>query len=192
MAIKSHVIKNVRILYPNLLRKKMNEMSGKEEYSATLLIDKSDTETLNEIKQILKDLIQEEWKGETPEDLHKPIKDASKGKRTKDDPVYENKYIIRAKNQNNKPDCVDGMNGMKAVIDESTIYSGCYGWVDVAFATYDKNSKQGITVILNNVMKTADGDRVGGGRSAKNAFADYNAVSKADFDSEDSADDLLD
>ena len=61
----------------------------------------------------------------------------------------------------------------KPIIDSDTFYSGCYGHVHVNLFPYNTAGNRGIGVGLNNLMKSADGDRLDGRKSAEDAFAEY-------------------
>jgi hypothetical protein len=63
---------------------------------------------------------------------------------------------------------------------ENLIYSGCIVRVTGLAFAYDK-PKNGVTWILNNVMKVEDGERIGGGGSKADAFEDF----EDDFDDDD-------
>ena len=79
-----------------------------------------------------------------------------------------------------KPGIVDKH---KNIIDNGDdFYSGCYAKVSVNFFPYNTNGNKGIAAGLNNILKTRDGDYLGGRSSAFDDFAD-------EFDAD--ADDLF-
>ena len=57
-------------------------------------------------------------------------------------------------------------------LDDEDFYSGCYGAVTLDFFPYESSGNKGVGAGLNNVIKTRDGDRLSGGRSADEDFAD--------------------
>jgi hypothetical protein len=57
------------------------------------------------------------------------------------------------------------------IIDEEEFYSGCYGYVSLTFYAFDTKGNKGIACGLNNVMKTKDGEHLGGRVSAEQDFA---------------------
>lgn len=62
---------------------------------------------------------------------------------------------------------------MVPVTDPTEIYSGCYGHASFNLFAYDRNGNKGISCSLNNVLKTEDGDSLGGTASrACDDFAD--------------------
>lgn len=70
------------------------------------------------------------------------------------------------------PEVVD-MNGRK-IADLNQIYAGCYmraSCIIVPFPIQGTDSNQGVTILLNNLQKVADGERLDGGVSAEREFA---------------------
>jgi hypothetical protein len=57
-------------------------------------------------------------------------------------------------------------------LDSDDFYSGCYGCVSLNFFAYNASGNQGIGAGLNNVIKTRDGEKLAGGHSAAEDFAD--------------------
>ena len=55
---------------------------------------------------------------------------------------------------------------------EDELYSGCYGAVTVNLFPYSSNGNVGVGVGLNNIIKTEDGEKLSGGRSADADFGD--------------------
>ena len=60
---------------------------------------------------------------------------------------------------------------MQAIIDPNEFYSGCYGRVSLTFYPYNAAGSKGIACGLNNLQKTADGEKLGGGSTAAADFA---------------------
>ena len=69
---------------------------------------------------------------------------------------------------------VMGKDSLIPITDETEFYSGCYGYASVTFVGYDKDVNKGITCMLNSVLKSKDGDRLGDGSG--NVAADYASV----------------
>lgn len=57
------------------------------------------------------------------------------------------------------------------ITDEDEFYSGCYGYASVTFFAYDNGVSKGVTCGLNSLLKTRDGERLGGATSAAEDFA---------------------
>lgn len=67
-----------------------------------------------------------------------------------------------------RPGIVDAK--VQPIIDDSEIYSGCYGKAQVHAFYYDVDGNKGIAFGLDNVQKTRDGDPLGGRVRAEDAF----------------------
>lgn len=58
-------------------------------------------------------------------------------------------------------------------MDTDDFYSGCWGAAVVNFYPYNTSGNMGVAVGLNNVIKTRDDERLGGGgRTAEADFGD--------------------
>jgi hypothetical protein len=67
------------------------------------------------------------------------------------------------------------MNGEKKLVevtDEDEVYSGCYGVASVNFFAFNNAGNKGVAAGLNNVLKTKDGEYLGGRTSAQSEFGD--------------------
>ena len=72
-----------------------------------------------------------------------------------------------------KPGIVD-KNG-QPIIDSTEVYSGCYGHASITFYPFSMNGNKGIACGLNHLMKTIDGDPLGGRSRAEDDFAELMA-----------------
>ena len=63
-------------------------------------------------------------------------------------------------------------NGQR-IIDSNDLYSGCYGRASITFYAFNSNGNKGIACGLNNLMKTSDGEPLGGRSLAEDDFAEY-------------------
>ena len=86
-----------------------------------------------------------------------------------DDEVYAGHYFVNA-NANTKPGIVDKHG--QPIMDSTEFYSGCYGYASISFYPFNANGNRGIACGLNNLMKTADGDPLGGRSRAEDDFKD--------------------
>ena len=58
-------------------------------------------------------------------------------------------------------------------ITDEEFYSGCFGYASVSFFAYDNGVSRGVTCGLNSLLKSRDGERLGGGGgNAATDFAD--------------------
>lgn len=89
----------------------------------------------------------------------------------------EDSFIIKA-SSSYKPEVVKkakvmGKVQLVPITDEEEFYSGCYGYASVSFYKYDTGVSKGITCGLNSLLKSKDGDKLGGGSgSAEADFAE--------------------
>jgi hypothetical protein len=55
-----------------------------------------------------------------------------------------------------KPAVLD--NNRQEILNPLDVYSGCYGRVSLTCFAYSGEGKRGVSAVLNNVMKTRDGE----------------------------------
>lgn len=153
-------------------------------YSVSILIDKNDKKTLSRVKAAIEAAKQaglSKFGGKIPANLKLPLRDGDTER--EDDEVYAGKYFINA-NAKTKPGLVD--KGGNPIIDTTEFYSGCYGHASITFYAFNTSGNKGIACGLNNLMKTRDGEMLGGRASAEDDFAD---LIDSDFGSDDGNDD---
>lgn len=142
--------------------------NGAMKYSVSVLIPKSDKETVDRFNKAFADTKQANatfWGPTIPKTLKGGLRD---GDEEKSDEVYAGHYFFNA-NSNEKPGIVDA--DLNPIIDQSEFYSGCYGRASITMYPYDTSGSKGIAFGLNNVQKLEDGDKLGGGSSAASDFA---------------------
>ena len=170
------VIGEVRFSYAHVWEPWSN--NGKEaKYSVSLLIPKSNEKMLNQIRLAIKQAKQQgvsKWGGKIPSDCMIPIRDGDKNR--PDDAVYVGPYFMNA-NCKTPPGIID--RNRQPIIDTTEFYSGCYGYASITFYAYNRNGNKGIACGLNHIMKTRDGESLGGRARAEDDFA--NIVLDDDF-----------
>lgn len=138
-------------------------------YSASLIISKDDTKTIDEIKAAIAEALElgkaSKFGGKIPAVYKNPLRDGDEER--PDDAAYKNAYFVNA-NSTNKPGIVDA--NVKPILDRDEFYSGCYGKASVTFYPYNSNGSKGIACGLQNLMKVKDGERLSGGSSAEEDF----------------------
>ena len=158
-------------------------INGSEpKYSVSILIDKKDKATLARVKKAIEAAKQAgaaKFGGKVPTNLKTPLRDGDEEK--EDDEVYAGKYFINA-NAKTKPGIIDQYGN--PIIDSTEFYSGCYGHASVTFYAFNTSGNKGIACGLNNIMKTRDGEALGGRSKAEDDFADL-INSYADEDDDD-------
>lgn len=147
---------------------------GTPKYSVSLIIPKSDTNTIEKIKAAIESAYHEgesKLKGNGRSvpplaTLKTPLRDGDVER--SDDTVYANAYFINA-NNSSAPGIVDA--DRQPIIERSEIYSGVYGRASVNFYAFNTNGNKGIACSLNNLQKIRDGEHLGGKSNAEDDFA---------------------
>ena len=168
----------VRLSYANIWEAKAPLSGGEPRYSCSLLIPKSDTETLNAIKAAIDCAIQEgigKFGGKVPNKaaLKLPLRD---GDLERDDEAYKGCWFINAKSKT-APQVVD--RNVKPILDQSEIYSSVYARVSITLYAFSVNGNKGVACALGNIQKIRDGESLGGHSSAS---SDFDAVDEPDDD----------
>lgn len=149
---------------------------GEPKYSVSAIIPKSDTKTINAIKaaieQAKKDSVSK-WGGKIPANLHLPLRDGDIDR--PDDEAYAGCYFFNA-NSRQAPQVVDAR--VQPILDQSEVYSGCYGKISVTFYGYNAKGNRGIAAGLGNIQKLRDGESLGG---RSNAADDFQTEEEDDF-----------
>jgi len=150
---------------------------SKPKYSVSLVIPKSDKETIKKINAAVDAAIEEgiaKFGGKRPNKaaLKLPLRD---GDTERDDEVYKNCFFVNA-NSTTAPQIVD--RTVQPILDREEVYSGCYARVSINFYAYNTNGNKGIACGLGNIQKIADGEPLGGRTSAKD---DFSSLEDEDF-----------
>ena len=144
---------------------------GDEKYSVSLIIPKSDTATINEIRKAIEQAKQdgkEKFGGKIPANLRLPLRDGDIER--PDDEAYADSYFINATSKD-KPQIVD--KNIQPVLDRSEVYSGCYARVSISIYPFNIKGNRGIACGLGNIQKIADGEPLGGRTRAEDDFTVY-------------------
>jgi hypothetical protein len=142
---------------------------GKERYSVSVLIPKSDTETLKAIEVTVDAAIEEgiaKFGGKKPKKaaIKLPLRD---GDIERDDEAYKGHFFVNA-NSTTAPQIVD--KAVKPILDRDEVYSGCYGRVSLNFYAFNSNGNKGVACGLGNIQKIKDGEPLGNRSSASDDF----------------------
>lgn len=146
-----------------------DSVNGSEpKYSVSCIIDKDDKDTIVKIQKAI-ELAKEEgkgkWGGKIPANLKTPLRDGDIDR--PEDEAYSGAMFLNA-NSRQAPQVVD--KKVQPILDQSEVYSGCYGRVSVTFYAYNSNGNKGIAAGLGNVQKLKDGEPLGSRSNAKDEF----------------------
>lgn len=164
----------VRLSYAHLFESQSIQGS-KPKYSVSLIIPKSDRETISKIERAIDAAIEAgigKFGGKRPNKaaLKLPLRD---GDTERDDEAYASCLFVNA-NSTLPPEVVD--QDLNPVLSPAEVYSGCYARVSLNFYAFNTNGNRGIACGLGNVQKLRDGEPLGGGRtSAADDFAAFSA-----------------
>lgn len=148
-------------------------------YSVVLSFPKSDKKLYKTIKAAIDECTEKAEKlygGTLPKKFN--IVDIQDGEDWDEKFNLEDSYIIKA-SSSYKPEVVKkakvmGKTQLVPITDEEEFYSGCYGFASVSFYRYDTGVSKGITCGLNSLLKSRDGEKLGGG--AGSAEADFAGI----------------
>ena len=165
---------NTRWSYANVWEPKAGQDGGKEKYSVSLIIPKSDTVTIQKIKAAIQAAYEEgagKLKGNGKSVpalsvLKTPLRDGDAER--PDDDAYKNSYFVNA-NATSAPGIVDA--DLNPILTRSEVYSGVYGRASITFYAFNSSGNKGIACGLNNLQKIRDGEPLGGKSSAADDFA---------------------
>jgi len=171
----------VRLSYCHLFTPEAVAVGAEKKYSVSVIIPKSNNKLVAKIKQAINAALQmgvasATFKGKMPTNWRNPLRDGDIDKA--DDEAYADSWFINATSKT-KPGVVkrvkiNGENKLVEVTNEEDIYSGCYGIVSINFFPYNNAGNTGIGAGLNNVLKTNEGDYLGGRSSAQTDFGSVN------------------
>lgn len=206
--------KPVRLSYTNLLEPYAQNEKDEPKFSTSILIPKSDTDTIEAIKAAVKEAVAEgkakKWKGRIPKDLHNPLRDGDT-KEDKDgnpDLLYADHWFLNAKGPRGgaeRPILLD--KDSEETDSASDIYSGVIARVSLQFYPYDTSGNQGIAAGVTAVLSTGTGEPLGnvvtadsardkfgvkpssGASKAKGEFASGSAAKATESEAPDDADD---
>lgn len=151
---------------------------GEPKYSVILSFDKDNEELLEKIEAAINECVEKakasKYAGKLPKGFK--VVELKDGDDDYDSEGFPGQYTIKASSAY-KPEVVKkatvmGKAQIVPITDEDEFYSGCYGYASVSFFAYDNGVSKGVTCGLNGVIKSRDGERLGGGgRSAAADFA---------------------
>lgn len=152
---------------------------GTPKFSVSLIIPKSDMETVDKVKAAIQAAYKEgEAKLRGNGRMAPPLASIKTPLRDGDterpgDAAYAGCYFINA-NSATAPGIVDA--ACQPILERSEVYSGVYGRASISFYAFNSNGNRGIACGLNNLQKLADGEPLGGKSRAQDDFAGFSSV----------------
>ena len=176
----------VRFSFCHLFKPYAYQPGQEEKYQVTVLVPKTDTATMQRIKDAIEAAkqrgITDKWNGQCPPILNTPVYDGD-GVRPSDGMPFGDEckghWVFTASAKADyPPEVVDKMGN--PIINQSEVYSGMYGRVNVTFFPYMFGGKKGIGCGLGPVQKLRDGETLGGSMpSASQVFGAPQAATQA-------------
>lgn len=164
----------VRLSFVHLFKPYTPHPGQEPKYSVTLLIPKTDIKTKNAIDDAIQAAIQlginTKWGGIRPAQPKHPVWDGD-GLRQNGEPFgpeCKGHWVLTASTKT-QPQIVDRQ--LQPILDQTEVYSGMYALVSLNFFPYFNSGNKGVGCGLNNVMKVADGEPLGGRTTAEEDFA---------------------
>lgn len=158
----------VRLSYVHLFKPYAAMQGQEEKYSCTILVPKTDVDTMSRINAAIEAAkqrgVSDKWNGQCPPIVPTPVYDGD-GVRPSDGmafgPECKGHWVFTASAKADyPPEIVDKMGN--PILNQSAVYSGMYGRVNVSFFPYSFGGKKGIGCGLGPVQKTRDGEALGG------------------------------
>ncbi len=169
-------IGEIRFSFARVFEPYQQEGSEVAKYSASIIIPNDNKESLKLVNAgidaaIAKGVEKGFWPAnKLPPKFKNPLHDGDIDR--EGDPAYEDSMFLNASNTY-APKVMYLEDSLMYPADEEKFYSGCYGAVCLNFFPYNKNGNKGIGVSLGNVIKTRDGESLGGAaQSADASFGD--------------------
>lgn len=155
--------------FPHLFRPAAMEEGQEPKYSASLLFspEAQATPEFAALKAAATAAVTEKWPNAVPANLRSPFRKCEE----KDVYAKYAGWIFINVSTKDRPGVVKpAQNGVVPITDENDIYAGAFVIASVGPYAYDQKGNKGVSFGLNNVMKVADGERIGGRPSAAQDF----------------------
>jgi len=161
----------VRASYFSALAPRKNELSGKDEFSTQILIPKTDTETIAELKAAAKEALVAKFGDKIPKNVRNPLRDGDTETKQDGSPLgkeYQGHFFCNVKSTS-KPGAIDTHGN--DLIGADDIVSGDYIRVSLNAYAYSQAGNNGVSFGLNNILLVRKGEPLGGTKPS--AAADF-------------------
>jgi Protein of unknown function (DUF2815). len=169
-------IGKVRFSYLHVFTPRATDDGSDPKYSVTLIIPKSNEALLEQIKAAITNAFNGgigKFGGKLPPKgaWKNPLRDGDLER--PDDEAFAGSFFVNASSKT-RPGVVKWGPAGKLVdiTDENDLYSGCFGYASVNFFAFNSSGNKGVACGLNNILKTDNGDYLGGRTSAQSDFGD--------------------
>lgn len=166
--MKKLITPEIRGSFVNLLKPKAYSKDQAPKYSMVIAIDKND-KFIADLKKAMDEVAIEKW-GEVPAKLKTFLKD---GDQEEEKYGWNGKLVFTASNKSAPGVLVKTEQGLVEPVSEEDIYSGAYYRCSVRPYAYEYEKSKGVTISLDNVLKTKDGEKFTSKTSAAEDFADF-------------------
>lgn len=172
------VVGEVRFSYLHVFEPKAMENGSAPKYSVSLIIPKGDKALVEKINAAInaafKDGVTTKFNGTAPAKWRNPLRDGDEER--PGDEAYADSYFLNASSKD-APGIVKvnpaGSPQYIPITDQKELYSGCFGYASINFFPFSNAGNKGVGCALNHVLKTREGDPLGGvGTSAETAFSE--------------------
>ena len=163
----------VRFSFFNVFKARLNDLSGKTEFSTQILVPKTDTATVAALKAAIAEAVKDKFGGKRPPGLRNPLRDGDEpvAEGAKElGPEYAGHYFLSAKCSEDKPPQIVDHEGQDILVGHEW-GSGDYGRASITAFAYDMKVNKGVSFWLNNLQLLDKGDSLGGDRA--DAVSDF-------------------
>jgi Protein of unknown function (DUF2815) len=185
---KNIVTPEFRVGWPSVFELKINELSGKMECWLTALFPKD--ADLSGIRALAKQAAIEAWGSDIkkwPKITHQTLRDQIELAKNDEngDPTILREGLVsgamfcRLKSRN-VPGLVDVK--MQKIIDPVKFYGGCWARAEITAFPYDFKKTCGVSLWMNNILKTRDDEPLGGRRRAEDVFQTFKSAESSGGD----------
>lgn len=170
------IVGPVRLSYLNVFEPKTDSLSGKTEYSVTLLIPKEATEQCPEpeavgskITAAIKAGLAAKFTGTIPAKWHTPLKDGDTDLDGDGEPRYPGYWFLKAACSTDYPPLL--IDGKKNRVSKNSGWkAGDWGLVKIICFGYDRPEKKGVTVKFAAIQFLYEDEGFGGGGTSIDEF----------------------
>lgn len=183
-----------RVSFPNVFQAKLNDLSGKEEYSLVALFPKGADLTV--LKEMAQAAAKAKWPKGLPANFRSPFRkqderekvNEENGEKYMPDGYVKGAIFMNLKSQR-QPGIVD--QNRQPIISAEDFYAGCWARASITCYAYDQKGNRGVSFGLSNLQKVRDGEPFSGRRKAEDEFSAIEGATDAEDTSTASTDDMF-